>query len=233
MKTNTLNYARITGLALLLMALVAGFAYGYAMNEIYVADDAASTLNNYLQKSTLYQMMCWAFIIILALDVLVSFTLCYWLHQEKPLLVKTMSGIRLLYSAILALAVYSLFQAYTPNMDTNAVSIQSSFEKFNNYFSFGLIIFGIHLAMLGAILWMRAGIPKIFGILGLFAGICYTLIHLLHLSWPEFALYRTGIENVLALPMASGELALAFWMLIKGKRLSDFSGLGHSSFDAA
>lgn len=229
MKTNTLNFARLTGIALLAMAILAGFAFVFAMNEVFVPADMNATYLNVLANTGLYQAMTWAFTVIFLLDILVSFSLCYWLSDHNPKMVKSMAVLRLLYSLILAVGIFHLFQSYYPE----AADPYDSILRFQHYFSLGLIVFGVHLSLLGWILWKRMDIPKLFGALALFAGLCYTLIHFLIMSWPEFASYRQTIENGLALPMAAGELALALWLSIKGKRFSPMlSGSAHPAFYA-
>lgn len=220
MKTKKLNYARLTGIMLLAMAVLAGYSFGYAMSSLYVENNAPQTLQNLLANSSLYQQMTLGFVLILLLDVLVSFTLFYWLKAKMTLMVKWMSAIRLVYSAVLAYGIIKLLSMYSFETDTNEELVYQVFSGFHSIFSAGLVIFGIHLFLLGFILIKRTEVPKIFGILALFAGVCYSLMHGLYLISPDLKTSLATVEQILALPMAAGELALAIWMVIKGRSLN-------------
>ncbi|TNE79699.1 MAG: DUF4386 domain-containing protein [Bacteroidetes bacterium] len=220
MKQTQLNYARITGTALLLMALLAGFAYGYGISGLFVEGDIAQTFAHHTENPQLFGQAANAFLLILALDILVSITLYHWLKQKGHALVKWMSGLRLLYSAVLAYALYPLFALLCVPEGLQAESLYHALAQFNQGFSAGLIVFGLHLVLLGLAMLKRMEIPKTLGYLALFAGICYSVIHASYWIAPELKSSLATLESILALPMAAGELVLAFWLLIKGKRLT-------------
>ena len=57
------------------------------------------------------------------------------------------------------------------------------------------------------------------GVLIIFAGLCYVCLYIMKNLFPglEFA---SAMEMILALPMALGELFLAFWLLLRGAKSS-------------
>ncbi|MDX5319888.1 MAG: DUF4386 domain-containing protein, partial [Bacteroidota bacterium] len=166
---------------------------------------------------SLVHAIAWSFVWVLLLDVLVSFGFYAWLKSKAPALSKWMAGTRLLYSLILAVGIYDLFDA-VPFPSESDIQSYEALKHFHQVFSFGLILFGVHLFLLGLLLLKNQNIPKILGILALFAGVCYSMVHLMPHLGETLASLKPTAESILALPMAAGELILAFWMIFKGKR---------------
>ncbi|HAA14831.1 MAG TPA: hypothetical protein DCE41_25340, partial [Cytophagales bacterium] len=102
----------------------------------------------------------------------------------------------------------------TPDADV----ILSHLQRFDRIWSRGLSLFGVHLLGLGLLGWKAPRFPKVLAVLLLIAGLSYTGIHAAKWAAPEAAAAIQQVENVLALPMALGELALAVWLIIRGGR---------------
>jgi hypothetical protein len=152
------------------------------------------------------------------LDVLVSFTFYKFFAHDNRKIAAISGGLRFVYTLIFILGTFFLFR----NLTSDAVSdewILSNFQSFQNIWTFGLIIFGIHIVLLGYLMKRHGRIHDILWVLALIAGCSYSLISSLKLVGfnPEF----TGIlDMILALPMTIGELALAIWMILKGGKTS-------------
>ncbi len=201
------------------MALLAGYAYGYGFTTLFDEGHPAESFVRYRAQPELLEHVANAFLFILALDILVSFSLYKWLKGETNRLVQLMSGLRLVYSTLLALAIYPLFALQCSAAELGEMAVYKALNQFNLSFSAGLILFGVHLVLLGLAILKRVEIPKILGYLALFAGVCYTVLHGVYLVAPGLKSALATLEALLALPMAAGELVLAFWILMKGKRL--------------
>lgn len=67
--------AKISGWALLLMALIAGYSLGYAYPILYNSENASSSKSIMLQNIELYHGMLIGILLILILDLIVSFSL--------------------------------------------------------------------------------------------------------------------------------------------------------------
>ena len=104
---------------------------------------------------------------------------------------------------------------------------------FLNAFDYGiyidLLFFSGHLFFLGYLVFKSGYIPKILGIFLIIASFGYLLNSLASLFWID---YKTIVNQIVTLPNAIAELALMFWLLIKGvnvsaweKRLGTFAGL--------
>lgn len=209
--------ARITGLALVLMAITAGYGFGYAFNRIFIAGDQLSTYNNLSASTGLLRAIILSFSSILLLDIIVAWSFYYLFKNINGPLATLSSWLRLLYAAILAIAIACLiFVSQIPVNNQQYVDlIFWLFNCFMQVWSFGLIIFGFHLLLLFVLLLNWGVVPKAISFLTLFAGICYIITNTLQLFLPGYQTYKETVDLFLALPMAMGELALAIWLLVK------------------
>lgn len=203
-----------TGIALLLMAILAGYSIGYAFPEFYQAEQLELLKDNILNNLGLYRNMLIGILLILILDLLVSYYLYKYFENDNKKIAATAGIIRVVYTVIFAIATYCLAK----NMNANELSqqaIQSNFEQFQFIWNGGLMIFGFHIALIGWLMKLHMRIPKVLWYVTLFAGGCYIAVHLLKLTSFSSSLVAS-LEMILALPMAAGELGLAIWLLAKG-----------------
>jgi hypothetical protein len=89
-------------------------------------------------------------------------------------------------------------------------------ESFETIWFFALIIFGFHLLALGILTHQSKNIHNFWGILLVFAAVCYAVIHSAKFLLPEFENQVAIAEMILSLPMAFGEVGFAFWLIIRG-----------------
>jgi hypothetical protein len=78
------------------------------------------------------------------------------------------------------------------------------------------MIFGFHLLTLGYLVFASGFIPKIIGGLITIGALCYLMQNFAVFILPNYEDYKATFEIVLGIPMALGELSLAFWLLFKG-----------------
>lgn len=210
--------ALIAGIALLLMAVAAGFAFGYAHNLLVIPENPEATLSNLQSSKILFVTEIIGWVLILLCDIVVSFALYFFFKYENQKLASYTAAARLIYSAILGVAIFYLAQILSLLSRTNnaANEVMSNLESFKTYWSFGLIIFGIHLSLLGTLTFKSKFIHNSWGVLLIFAGISYSLIHSSYFLIPEFGSYIKTAENILSIPMAVAEIGFAFWLIIRG-----------------
>lgn len=214
--------ARIAGISLIFMALIAGFGYGYGFESLYQTDDAMATIANLNESRWLFRMVMVSFIVILILDIVIAWCLYVLFKTTHELLSKSTAILRLIYTAILEAAIFHLSYAgylmeRTPQKPHD---IMNCLNQFLSTWSFGLIFFGSHLISLGFLLKRARVVPSLFSLLAHLAGICYILTSASKLLFASiYAPYQQVADGVLALPMAMGELALAFWLICNGARM--------------
>ncbi len=211
---NHRQIAVTTGLSLILITISAGFSIGYAFPEFYHVERLELSKVNILINQRLYINMLIGIVVILILDLFVSYNLYKFFKNDNNRTSIVAGTIRVIYTIIFAIATYYLAK----NMNASELAnqtINSNLKTFQSIWNVGLVIFGFHVMLIGWLMKLHQRIPKSLWILMVFAGVCYIAIHLLKLTSPNSSL-ATNLELFLALPMAAGELGLAIWLLIKG-----------------
>jgi hypothetical protein len=211
---NQRRLAVITGISLLIMAVIAGFSIGYAYTELYKPEQLEFLKDNVLQNMELYRNMLFGLLFILILDLIVSYTLYRFFEDDNKKISFISGTIRVVYTAIFGIATYYLTKNLYANELTNEI-INSNFQQFQIIWNSGLVVFGFHIFLIGILMKLHVGIPKFLWWLTLIAGISYVFVHLLKLGSPNAEMTK-NLEMILAFPMAIGELGLAIWLLIKG-----------------
>lgn len=215
------------GITLIIMGIAAAFSYGFVHNSLVIKDDSATTLQNIEASLALFQYEILGWVVIILSDILVSWAFYVYLKPTHHALSLLAAWIRLIYTAILAIAVshlviaYNLVQQLTSGEFTNLApaDLMTPILAFESIWSLGLIIFGIHLILVGNIAMKSKHIPKVISILLVIAGASYTLIHLLHGFVPQMAKATSFIEMILTIPMTIGELGFGLWLLWNGRKL--------------
>jgi Domain of unknown function (DUF4386) len=208
----------IAGISLVVMAIAAGFSYGYVQNEL-LNESAEITRQNLIENKSLFFAGLMSWIVILITDLIVSGALFILFRNSMRKISALTAIIRIIYTAIFGIAIWQQIDII-PLLQRSETSIEihSQFETFTKIWSTGLIIFGFHLLGLGYLSLKSKFIPGFLAWLLYFAGISYVLINLAKqlalLSQPIIA----STENILALPMALGELLLAGWLIYKGMK---------------
>ncbi|MCG6186925.1 DUF4386 domain-containing protein [Maribellus maritimus] len=215
--------ALIAGIALIFMAAVAVFIYGYIHNMLLVPGNPEATAVNLESHRWLFHTEILGWHVILLLDVVVAWALYILFKNENRKLSAFAAGLRFVYSAILGVAILNFIYilkilngsfAMTQQMANE--QIMSFLQSFERTLSFGLIIFGFHLLILGFLALKSKYILRFWGILLIFAAISYIIIHSAKFFLPEFESQIKFVENVLSLPMAFGEIGFAFWLIFRG-----------------
>ncbi len=201
----------ITGIALLVMAILAGFAFGYAYNEIFHVESASLTFSKLNSKQSLFMFSIVAWIAIIALDILVSIGLYQIYKGTNQRVAAIASGLRLLYTVILCIAVYVLSQPIIVNMD--AAETLTMFNSFLSIWNGGLIIFGAHLVLLYVNCNKSNFTPKVVSVLLLIRGLSYIIVHGLQILLGNAI--ATAAESLLIIPMALSELVFAIWLIYR------------------
>lgn len=219
--------AVIAGITMLVMAGCAAFTVGFVNSSLIVKDDAGATANNIYNSLALFRSGIFGWLVILVGDIIVSWALYSFLKQVDNSVALLGAWFRLIYCAILGASILNLVYVLLILSGSNSLTAQSDqlngqvmlyINAFNKMWSFGLIVFGLHLLVIGKLALKSGFIPKILGILLLIAAVSYIIVHLLHVFFPQFEQITAILENILSLPMALGELVLSIWLLIKGGR---------------
>lgn len=216
----------IAGISLVIMAIAAGFSFGYAHSNL-VADTPDITLQNLIANKSLFFAELFGWSLIFLTDIIVAIALYYFFRSTSKQASGITAVIRIIYTLILGIAIIQLFKIVPvlslsdPLSDKlNVSETASHLQMFEKLWSVGLIIFGLHLVGLGYLSVKSNLVHRLLGYLLYFGGFCYMFLH----SSRQLSLFSTevltSIENILALPMALAEILLAFWLIYHGFRKS-------------
>lgn len=215
MELSQRNLARIIGISLFVMAVITGVGYCYAFSGFYIANDTISTIKNLNQDGNLLKLTIFAFSINLILNIVITWASYEFFKSFNNPFSSLVALFRLVYSAILCGSIFYLLSVLEllQNASTDGEMIMFYLKLFLKTGSWGLIIFGCHLFLLGIIISRSGFVPKFIGFTTSFAGLCYFFAHSCNLLVSSYIIYKEMIESILALPMALGELVLAIWLI--------------------
>jgi len=211
--------AMVAGLGLLLMAIISPFAFLNTYQNIMVSGDAKATVENIIAAGSLFNIGIFIFLVVVILDIVVAWALYVLFKPVHKSLSLLAAWFRLTYAPIFALALNHLFNAsqllsgadYLKVFGTDQLYAQAmlSVSAFKNSWDIGLVVFGLHLWVLGYLAFKSGFIPKWLGVLLVVAGFGYIAD-----SFGKFLLPNYNIA--LAQFTFVGEALLIFWLLWKG-----------------
>lgn len=124
-----------------------------------------------------------------------------------------------MYAAIFAVALGNLFtvvqilseDAYLKAFETNQVyaQVMLSLDAFKNSWDLGLVLFGIHLLVLGYLAFQSGYVPRFLGILVVIAGLGYLTDGFGKFLSPNYSVTISMFTFI-------GEALLIFWLLWRG-----------------
>ncbi len=216
--------ALITGVSIVAMAILAGLVVGMAMSENLSLTDPDALLQHLQSQTGKFRWGIAGWIAILICDLLAAWGLHIVYKEKAPKLSLITAWFRLSYATILGVAISLLVMALW--VSTDGASLLSQLDQgemtllmvkgFEGTWSWGLVIFGLHLIGLGVLVFQRNVILRIISILLLVSGIGYLITNLGQLLLPNYAAYEATLETIFMLPMILGEVGLAVWLLVKG-----------------
>ena len=210
-----------SGISIVLMTIIASFSFG-VLDSLAVSNDPLLTFNNLSESKTLFFISVLGWGVIVVLDLIVSFTFYLYFRSKDEKTSMVMGILRLIYTVFLFFAILNLFEVLSLLDEKIDIVSPSSHQQilllindFNSIWSNGLIIFGIHIFLLGLLVY-QSTIPKILAILLFLASLGYIVVHGGNLLFPIYKEQISSIESIFILPMVLGELGLAIWLLVKG-----------------
>ena len=221
--------ALIAGASLLIMTLTAFFSYAFVHGSLVVQGDASATFNNIKSSNLLFKAEILGWVIILITDIVVAWSFYVFLKSINKNLSLIGAWFRLTYVTILGIAILNLIFVlllsqstdYLSSFKTDQLQTHMMFflEAFECIWSIGLIIFGVHLMIVGYLAFKSNRIPKIISVLLLLASIGYIVINLFN----TILLQNDAVISILKIgfnvPMILGELGFGIWLLFRGGKV--------------
>ncbi len=219
--------ARLTGLGYLIIFISGFFANFYTLEGMIVDGNAQLTAQNIASQIELFQLGVASFSIMILVDILLAFPLYRLLKSTDKKWAKASSIIRVINGMVFLVALAHLFEII-PLAQNGAIAAEGSvmdlLEEFNTMWNIGLLFFGVHVLILGWLIFQSVHFPGIIGLLLQFAGIAYLTDSGAQLILPYYQDYQTLFEIMVIGGGVIGEFSLTLWLLIKGvKELKEFT----------
>lgn len=219
---NQRDKALAISIALLTIAVLAVLAFGLVMpmfNNLISTSDLRLLM---IGQENTYTGMLVLIGLIIVLDFLLSVLIADFFKTINRKLAFYAGLLRFSYSTLFGLALCFLFSGFLKS-EIHAVDFWINMKRFYWLWNLSLgFLFGPHLILTAYLMKQYKIIPVFVWGLIAFAGFAYIVVHLLKIFVPQWATLEL-IEMILIVPMALGELLLAFWVLIKVGFRSSFN----------
>lgn len=219
------RYARIAGAAYLVIFVCAIWANFAVIESLYVSGDAAQTLENVQSSEGAFRWAIAAFFVVLTADVVVGWALYQVFVSVRAGLSLLMLMFRLVYTIShigVVLFLVGALRMATANLALANDSLQAilTSELLRSHgagFTLTLSFFGVHLVLLGVLIWQTGMLPRWLGALVALAGIGYLLDAAGWLLVPDLRAAHISIMLVIVVvPALIGEGLLMIWLLARG-----------------
>lgn len=221
--------ARIAGVSYLVMFVLAIFANFAVREQLIEPGNGEATVANITGSMGLFRLGLVAFLAIFVLDVIIAWALHVVFREVNRDLSLVTAWFRIVYTALLGVALVSMFQVLQilggeslAFLTREQVTTQTMVElsSFESTWLIGLVAFGIHLAMLGALIVRSGLVTRALGFILIAAGVAYVLDTLARGMLADYDSVAGIFLVIVALPSMIGEGWLGLWLLLT-KRLAD------------
>jgi hypothetical protein len=177
------NASITAGLALLLMSVVAIFGNVVVVDGLVTEGDAAQTAANIIAAQGLLRLGIVSLILVVALDVVVSWALYRVFSPVNSSLSMLAATFRLVYSGVLMVAIGQLLGVIRLLGDDGNLALLGADQlnaqamvgitAFNDIWYVGQFLFGLHLLLIGYLAYRAGYVPKVLGVLVAISGLGY------------------------------------------------------------
>ncbi len=220
--TSLRKAALIAGFGLVAMTIFAVAAIYFIFPKFIIPGNATITANNIIADEMLFRIGIGCLIIVAILDVLVAWALFVFLEPVNRNISCLAAWFRFIYATILGVALFNYANVlqllsgadYLSALETDQLHAEMmlSLYAFDDGWAIGLVFFGLHLGLLGYLIFKSDYMPKILGIVLIVAGFGYLIDNFGILLLSN---YNLGIATF----VGWGELLLMFWLLLKGRKI--------------
>lgn len=211
--------ALIAGFSMLIMAVAAPFAEFFALHKLVIPENIEQTVQNIAAHRGLFLSAIFCYLINFILDVLIAWALYVLLVPVNRSVSLLTAWFRLVYTAIGLFGLLNLVTVFrildAPDYLTAfgpgplRAEVKLLLSSFRYDWSMGLMLFAIHLVLLGYLIYKSTYIPKIIGILLSVNGLAWLIDTLQPYLYPKVHLQFLFIAYL-------AELIFMFWLLVRG-----------------
>ena len=216
--------ACIAGLVTLTMVACAPFAELYAYPRLVITGNGAETVKNIMAHQKLFAAVIMCYTITFVCDIVAAWALYILLKPVNAYLSFLTALFRLIFAVVAIVSLLNLVNTFrlvtNPDFmtlfkpDQLQAQVMLQLTAFRYGFHFGLILFGIHLILLGYLVFKSKYIPWLLGWLLIISGVGYFISSIQPYLFPElnvgFAVYTFF-----------GEIIFMLWLLIRGWKIQE------------
>ncbi|XLS30098.1 DUF4386 domain-containing protein [Flavobacteriaceae bacterium M23B6Z8] len=220
--------AMVAGYAIVLMTLAAVVATDVTIGPLIIDEDPTPTFKNISENLLVFRMGILSWIIVLICDIVAAWGFYFFFKPVNNGISLLTAWIRIVYTAMLGSSIMNynyvleLIDSPTRLIAVDNVNIESQtwffLNSFDSSWSLGLLVFGLHIFLLGYLSLKSAYVPKFISIFLMIGAFGYVTVHLSNLLIPQHPEVIQILGWVFIIPMLS-EVALGLWLLIKGKNI--------------
>lgn len=231
---STRQAAKVAGAGYLVIFVLAIFANFMVVNGLVVPGDAASTAANIAGSPGLFRGGLVSFTIVFIADVFIAWGLYIVFRPVSRDLSLLTAWFRVVYTIFLGVGLVFFFlvlrllsgEQYLSAFNAGQLDAQvmAYIDGFSYMWLIGLAAFGVHLILVGNLIFQSGHISRLLGIVLIVAGAAYILDTLAHAVLANYEAYKTIFLVIVAVPSVIGELSFTIWLLARGGRESSRAG---------
>ena len=189
--------ALVAGLALLLMSVLAAVAILGVIDPIVASDDIEASIDD---AGASFGWAVAGLVAIALLDLVIAYALWRLFTPVDRRLAVLAGAARAAYALVYLVAIGFLATAEPANV-----------ERYQELWDLGLLVFGVHLVLVGVLCWRSGFVPRVIGVLVVLAGAAYAVDSI-------GVLVSESYDVELAAFLFVGEVALMVWLIWWGLR---------------
>jgi uncharacterized protein DUF4386 len=216
-------YAKVAGVIWLIVAILAPFAEFFVRQGLIVPGNVAATGDNIVASQSLFRAGFATDLVVFVIEVALAAVLYVLFRPVNRTLALVMAFARLAMVTILGLNLLNMFTAlqlltspqYAIAFEKSQVqALAFMFLNAQHYgYALGMVFFGLHLGVLGFLVYRSGFLPRILGILMVVSALGYLADSFTKFLVPQPA---DALAMIVVVTALIGELPLTLWLLIKG-----------------
>jgi hypothetical protein len=229
-ETSPLVYARVAGFLILIILVVGPFSLIYVPSTLIVPGDATATADNIRASESLFRLGIISQSVVFLTEIVVTVILYVLLRPVSRTLslvaafarlaMAVIQGINLLpyFTALLLLSGAGYLTVFEPDQLDALVMLFLNAHQYGNYI--WQTFFGLHLFVLGYLIFKSGYFPRILGALVVVGSLGYltdSFGNFLYPNYDEIFGWVVGVTAVI------GELPFFLWLLIKGVNVQRYN----------
>ncbi len=207
----------------MLMSALAGFGNLVVLEGLVTPGDAAKTAGDIMASEGVFRFGVASLYLVVLLDVVIAWALLRVFSPVSRDISRLAAWFRLAYSGVFMVAISQLAgipdllknEGYSVVFTAEQLQAQAllKFDAFEDIWFAGLILFGVHLLIVGYLAYKSGYVPRLLGVLLVIAGLGYSLDSFV-------TVFSGGSPFAISTVTFLGEFLLGLWLLIRGHRIS-------------